>query len=464
MATILVVDNDPDVVNLTRAAMALAGHEVITTLDRHKIVPLATAANVAAVVLEVVLPGFSGYDVLRALKASTKTASVPVLIASVMSSGGDRVRGLYEGADDYLSKPFVPLELVLRLERLISQRISAANRPEGEAERLKAALARIEALRGEGRALTDVLLGRYQVTDVLGEGAMGTVFRGWDPRLQRAVALKTIRLVEHIVDGDPSERVHRLLLEAMMVAQISHTNIVAVYDVGHAKDAGFIAMELVEGTSLENLVSGHRGLGPEAAVPLAAGIFRGLAAAHAHRLVHHDVKPGNVLLGTSGSIKLTDFGVAELMSSWAKDSERVFGTPGYLPPEAIRGEGYDEVGDVFSGGVILHQCLTGVRAFTAATVEETLVKTVREPLSPPSRSNAAVSPELDQLVADLTAKHKVQRIQTATEAADRLERIALDRGWKWDARTLQAPMEPDLDEIEDLHARLLPTMRIDTGK
>ena len=115
---------------------------------------------------------------------------------------------------------------------------------------------------------------------------MGTVFRGFDPRLKRSVALKTIRLVEHVVEGDPSERVHRLLLEAMMVAQISHPHIVGVYDVGHARDAGYIVMELVDGPSLETLLGRVGRLDAAQAVPLAAAIFRGLAAAHDHRLVH----------------------------------------------------------------------------------------------------------------------------------------------------------------------------------
>ncbi len=459
MATILVVDNDPETVGLTRAAMALAGHEVLTTLDQSKIITLAKAAHVSAVVLEVLLPDFSGFDVLRALRKDPDTAKMPVLITSVLGSGGDRVRGLYEGADDYLTKPFVPLELVLRTQRLIAR--AEADTAQDQSESIRRSLARIEHLRAEGKPLTEVVLGRYQVTDILGEGAMGTVFRGFDPRLKRSVALKTIRLVEHVVEGDPSERVHRLLLEAMMVAQISSPNIVAVYDVGHARDAGYIVMELVDGPSLETLLARVGKLTAAQAVPLAAAMFRGLAAAHDHRLVHHDVKPGNVLLGRSATVKLTDFGVAELLSGWVKDSEKVFGTPGYLPPEAIRGDGYDQRGDIFAAGVVLYQCLTGERAFASDTVEGTLLKTVREPLPATSKTNDTVPEELDALVAELTAKHKSARTRTATLAAERLEKLASRNEWRWDASILDIPGRPEVAEQEALRARPVPTARVD---
>lgn len=274
---------------------------------------------------------------------------------------------------------------------------------------------------------------------------MGTVYRGWDPKLQRAVALKTIRPDPKSVGADRSEMVHRLLLEAIMVAQVSHPNIVAVFDVGDASDVGFIAMELVDGVTLQRHLGRVTRLPVDQAVPLAAGIYRGLAAAHENRLVHHDVKPGNVLLARGGSIKVTDFGVAELMSSWVRESRQIYGTPGYLPPETLRGHGYDERGDVFAAGVILWQCVTGSAPFAAESPEATARRTLRLALPQLSTQAPGVPAELDVLMRELLCREREQRLATAAEAAERLEHMAWSYGWRW---------RPDVRPVSgaDLHS------------
>ncbi len=432
MSAILIVDDDPDVIRILRVAFGLAGHDVVATADPAKAVPLAAAAGVKAAVLDISLPGGSGFDLLRDLRAHPRTANIPAIFLSAQRASIERLRGLQAGADDYVTKPFDAPEVVLRVERLLSaaaQRRPAA--PDDEAAKLKEALTEIEARRAAGAPLGESFIGRYLVLDVLGEGGMGTVYRGWDPKLQRALALKTIRPDTGGVGADRSEQVHRLLLEAIMVAQVSHPNIVAVFDVGDARDVGFIAMELVEGVTLQRHLARVERLPPDQAVVLVAGICRGLAAAHEHRLVHHDVKPGNVLLARGGAIKVTDFGVAELMSSWVREARMIYGTPGYLPPETLRGHGYDERGDVFSAGVILWQCVAGSAPFAADSPEASARRTLNLVLPPLSTVAADVPPELDALLEHLLRRDPAQRLQSAAEAAERLEHMAWTYGWRW---------------------------------
>ncbi len=432
MAAILIVDDDPDVIRILRVAFGLAGHEVVATADATKAVPLAAAAGVKAAVLDISLPSGSGFDMLQALRAHPRTADVPAIFLSAHRAAVERLRGLQAGADDYVTKPFDAPEVVLRVERLLA---AAARRrpapPDDEAAKLKEALTELEARRARGAPLGESFIGRYLVLDVLGEGGMGTVYRGWDPKLQRALALKTIRPDPSSVGADRSEMVHRLLLEAIMVAQVSHPNIVAVFDVGDASDVGFIAMELVDGVTLQRHLTRLARLAPDQAVVLAAGICRGLAAAHDNRLVHHDVKPGNVLLARGGAIKVTDFGVAELMSSWVRDSRMIYGTPGYLPPETLRGHGYDERGDVFAAGVILWQCIAGSAPFAADTPEATARRTLHLALPRLSSLAPGVPAELDALMELLLCRDPARRLASAAEAAERLEHMAWSYGWRW---------------------------------
>jgi serine/threonine-protein kinase len=313
---------------------------------------------------------------------------------------------------------------------------AGAARPRDEIEALKATFALLERQSVDRSALGDVFLGRYQVLDVVGTGGMGTVFKGWDPRLQRLVALKTVRLSEAAGRGR-HEGMETLLREAVMVARLSHPNIVAVHDVEDHPEAAFIAMEFVPGTSLAHLIDA----GPVAAgqaVPIVAAVARGLQAAHARRLVHRDVKPANVLLGRDGAIKVTDFGVADLVSSVVTDADLVFGTPGYLPPEAIAGRGHDALGDLFALGVVLYEAIVGSPPFASDNVDE-LLRLTLEAVVPPLATRAPGVPlALGELVSQLLEKEPSRRPQGAGLVAQRLEEIAKQHAWKWSAIALDA--------------------------
>lgn len=293
-----------------------------------------------------------------------------------------------------------------------------------EIDQLRASLEVLERRIDDREQLDKVFLGRYQVVDVLGEGGMGTVFRAWDPVLQRPVALKTVRVSKTLDDSQHGERVAALLGEAVTIARINHPNVVAVFDVQQERSAGFIAMELVDGPTLEAYQSDRGPLEVQELLPLAVAMASGLRAAHAQSIVHHDVKPGNILLGWDGSIKVVDFGIARFASELAPESGKIFGTPGYLPPEAITGRGYAEPGDWFSFGVILYECLTGHRLYRGSHMREVLINTVRQDVTPIQAHRPDVPDALAELIDGLLEKQPSRRSGRAQNLVPRLEALS----------------------------------------
>ncbi|MCH9650921.1 MAG: serine/threonine protein kinase [Deltaproteobacteria bacterium] len=289
-----------------------------------------------------------------------------------------------------------------------------------EIEQLQESFSVLERRLQDQKALGKVFLGRYQVIEVIGEGGMGTVFRGWDPKLQRPVALKTIRLVKASSEEQRQDQVSTLLHEAVAAARITHPNVVAVYDVLDQGNVAFMSMELVDGITLSDYLLTRGRIEPRLLVSLAISVARGLGAAHKEGIVHHDIKPGNVLLGWSGEVKVVDFGIARFISSLQERSDTVFGTPGYLPPEALRGEPYTEAGDLFSLGVVMYESLCGRRPFAAGTMREIVLKTLRDEAAPLTSRDPNISPDLEAIVMSLLRKDPEDRISTADQLLSRL--------------------------------------------
>lgn len=328
----------------------------------------------------------------------------------------------------------------------------------GEIGQLKSAFAALEQRLKEQSALDEVFLGRYQVRSVLGSGAMGTVFLGFDPKLERKVALKTLRLDRQISTERRRDLLSRLVKEAVVTAKFSHPNIVAIYDVQEGEDSAFLAMEFVDGTSLEPFVWGKTRLEPDQTIALGAQLARGLAAAHEHGLVHRDIKPANILLGRDGAIKITDFGIAELLTSMARNEDVVFGTPGYLPPEALHGKGHDQASDLFALGAVLYFCITGRRPFEGKTVKEVIRKTLFGSALPPSELVPDTPEPLEALLLSLLNPDPARRPTSASTVAERLESLARSRRARWQPPEVGHPMV--LDQPEADGGGYQPTIRL----
>ncbi len=348
-----------------------------------------------------------------------------------------------------------PLRRLLATQRKLEGLTARPSRGD-ELALLEESLSVLERRLADREDLGTVFLGRYQVLGVLGEGSMGTVFRGWDPKLRRPVALKTIR-PERL--GRPGSSA--LLDEAAAAAQLVHPNVVAVYDVVERDGVGFIAMELIDGIGLDRLLDLKRSLRPGRTAALGLALAEGLAAAHEAGLVHHDLKPGNVLLGFDGSIKLSDFGVARFVDANDSECAVVYGTPGYIPPEALEGKGYDQRGDLFALGVVLYRCLTGSLPFPGKNLGDVVVSTIEGHPVPLQEVRPGVPPRLGALVMRLLDREPLVRGQGAAEIAARLREIVSAEGWAWEPpdRIEFAAMEGERrDSLE--RSQCVPTGRI----
>ena len=264
-------------------------------------------------------------------------------------------------------------------------------------------------------------LGRYEIRGVLGEGAMGVVYKGYDLAIERIVAIKTVR---RELDDSPvaAQIVERFKNEAKAAGRLVHPNIVGVYEYGEDGSNAFIVMEYVEGTGLRDYLSRHADLGLRQVVAIMKQLLLALDFAHQRGVIHRDIKPTNLILTAEGTLKLADFGIAHIDMSNLTISGTVLGTPSYMSPEQIQGRTIDGRSDLFSAGVVLYELLTGESPFVGS-LTTIAYKICHEDPVPPSRfSGSKLPPLVDEVVARALAKHPEARFQTAREFSDALEK------------------------------------------
>ena len=279
-------------------------------------------------------------------------------------------------------------------------------------------------------------LGPYVILGPLGSGGMGEVYRARDSRLEREVAIK---ILQADVAGDP-DRLRRFKQEALAAASLNHPNILAVYDVGADPDMPFVVSELLTGATLrQTLEAGALPL--RRAAGYAVQIAHGLAAAHAQGIVHRDVKPDNVFVTNDGRVKLLDFGLARVRSrdapSGSVDTKtavlptehgRILGTPAYMSPEQVRGDPVDHRSDIFAFGLVLHEMISGRRAFTGPSAVEMMNAILNDDPAPLGGTNRAVPAGLERLIGRCLQKLPEERYESAKDLGYQLEALALDAG------------------------------------
>jgi serine/threonine-protein kinase len=277
--------------------------------------------------------------------------------------------------------------------------------------------------------------GRYELRSELGRGTSGVVYKAYDPKLDRLVALKILR--PELVSLEEAgvgfkERFHQ---EAVAAGRLTHPAIVAVHDVGEAENRPFMVMEYIEGGTLADLLLGGQPLPLADAVEIMLQVSAALDYAHRHGVVHRDIKPRNILVGP-GVTKVTDFGTARILGTSHTMTGTMLGTPAYMSPEMVRGQAADPRSDLFSLGVVLYEAITGVNPFNAADLAAVLYRIVNIDAPSVRHHSAELPPALDRVLRRALAKEPESRFATATDLASALRAAATGQQRAWSVRNV----------------------------
>lgn len=258
-------------------------------------------------------------------------------------------------------------------------------------------------------------LGRYEIHSELGQGAMGVVYKAIDPLIDRTVAIKTIKF--DLSKDDCARFEERFYREAKSAGRLNHPNIVTIYDVGKSDNTAYIAMELLEGQLLKELLDVHTPLPLDKIADIVAQIADGLAYAHKNGIVHRDIKPANIMLLEGDIVKITDFGIARMSTNSGTLAGTVMGSPKYMAPEQVVGSAVDGRSDLFALGVVLYEMLTGESPFDGDNINTTMYRIVNETPTPPKTLNPRLPEVFNYIVAKALAKHPDERYQNGGELA-----------------------------------------------
>jgi eukaryotic-like serine/threonine-protein kinase len=270
---------------------------------------------------------------------------------------------------------------------------------------------------------TKPTIGRYEILEELGRGAMGMVYKARDPKINRLVAIKTIRFSDGFAEDRVREVKERFLKEAELSGKLSHPAIVPLYDVGEDYDLTYMAMELIEGKDLESFCTKESLLPLRHVLDIIAEAAEALDYAHTRGVIHRDVKPANIMLLRNGHIKVTDFGIARAVSSSHTRTGIVLGTPNYMSPEQISGEKVDGRSDIYSLGVVFFQLLTGELPFRGETLTDLFYQITQKKHPAPRSLNPRVIKPCEQLIDKVLAKDPARRFQDAATFAGYLRVI-----------------------------------------
>ena len=266
-------------------------------------------------------------------------------------------------------------------------------------------------------------IGRYQVQASIGFGAMGAVYKAFDPLIKRTLAIKTIRLDIH--KGSPQYKsfLERFYHEARISGTLSHPNIVTLFDIGEEHGIPFLAMEYVEGETIASIIEKGNKFDPERVIGLVSQVAAAIDYAHSRGVIHRDIKPSNLILSEGDRVKVTDFGIAKLVDAEMTQSGALLGTPSYMSPEQAMGDKLDGRSDIFSLGICAFEMLSGEQPFPGNNVTSILYKLVHvDPVEPPNlEMNGLVPQKWHEVFGRVLAKKPDERYQTANEFVQDLE-------------------------------------------
>ena len=293
-------------------------------------------------------------------------------------------------------------------------------------------------------------LGRYEILDEIGRGAMGIVYLAYDPQIKRKIAVKAFRLEQMVEPAERQEFKLRFQREAQLAGSLSHPNIISIYDVGEEGGISFIAMELVEGESLGQKLAKKYPFSLQETIYIFGQVCGAMDYAHKQGIVHRDLKPSNILIRKDSSVKIVDFGIARALGTTITGDHKTLGTPAYMSPEQITGRKVDSRSDIFSLGIILYQMLTGERPFAGEITSTIIYRIINEDPIPPRKINLQVPSAFNHIILKALKKDPAERYQSCQELIADIENY----------KTIK-PMEalPTLNLKEDKRKEAYPPAR-----
>lgn len=379
MANVLFIDDDVQLATIVADLLRFEKHNVelahagLTGWEK------ASSNKFDLLILDWDLPELNGINILKRYRQSGGQA--PVIMLTGHSSSSDKELGLDMGADDYLTKPFDPIELSARVRALLRRA-----RPQAPVHQSLGS--GNEELLKKFNLLGSSLASRYEFLELLGEGGHGIVFKVRHPVMEKLLAIKMLQGVALGAEGQ--ERFKR---EAKAISRLEHPNIITIHDFGVSENGRpYMVMDFVEDMELRVLLKQNGALPPEFALDLAVQICDALAHAHSMKILHRDLKPGNIMLkcfiDKQPIPKLLDFGLAKISDVESQDEidltrpGQVLGSPPYMSPEQIEGNPTDERTDIYSLGCVLYSMLTGVPPHLGETSSKIFMKHLSSPVKP----------------------------------------------------------------------------------
>jgi CheY-like chemotaxis protein len=421
-ATILIVDDLPANRELMSRRLERSGFNVVCASSGPEALDALNRGPVDLVLLDIMMPGMTGFEVLKTVRLARSPAALPVIMVTAKTDSEDVVEALSLGANDYVTKP---VEYPVALARIRAQL--------GIREAARAGAAPPAEPRNPAHVVPGIVLdGRYRLDSLIGGGSFGTVFRAEHLELDREVALKVLATSA----GTDPEALARFRREGASACRVQHPNVVAVLDFGVTRSGiAYLVMELLRGHSVEKVLDDETRLPPARCAEIMGPVCGALASAHAAGVVHRDVKPSNVFLHRSpqGEVpKILDFGIAKLSRETALGQSltvdgSLLGTPAYMAPERFRRGPYGPKSDVYSVGAMLYEMLAGRLPFIPVSADPlALVAMQAEEEPPPLRPRCPeASPALEKLVRSALNRDAAAR-PTAEELGRRLALLVAD--------------------------------------
>ncbi len=405
-ATILVVDDLPANRELMVRRLDRSGFRVLSAASGAEALEIVRRGPVDLVLLDIMMPGMTGLDVLRTLRVSPRTATLPVVMVTAKTDSEDVVEALSLGANDYVTKP---VDYPVALARI---RAHLRARQAAQAE----AAPPVEPQTPAQVVPGTVLAGRYRLDALIGGGSFGTVYRARHLELDREVAVKVLATSA----GTDPEGLARFRREGASACRVRHPNAVAVLDFGvNPGGVAYLVMELLHGHSLEKELEEKVRLTPRRCAEVGVPVCAALAAAHAAGVVHRDIKPSNVFLHQTpqGEVpKILDFGIAKMSGEAAIGQSltvdgSLLGTPAYMAPERFRRGAYGAKSDIYSVGAMLYEMLSGRLPFIPSSADPLALVTMQAEEDPPPlrMRSPGVSPALEELVLSALARNPDRR-------------------------------------------------------